>query len=128
MYVHFPFHPFHSSYHRDARYLEPFSCSHITFSSSRTVFLVTVAVTCIVQRCNVAHGFPSRTISSFLQTVAVTRNVQRCNVAHGFPSNHFPHIMPQLDFLAVIHIAQLECALAKNIMNSVGAVPLKFHL
>ena len=62
VYVHFPFHPFHSSYHRDARYLEPFSCSHITFSSSRTVFLVTVAVTCIVQRCNVAHGFPSRTI------------------------------------------------------------------
>ena len=32
------------------------------------------------------------------------------------------------DFLAVIHIAQLECALAKNIMNSVGAMPLKFLL
>ena len=39
------------------------------------------SITCNVQRCNVAHRPPSRTICLVLPTVAVTCIVQRCNVA-----------------------------------------------
>ena len=55
-----------------------------------------------VQRCNVAHVSPFKTISPVLPTLAVKCNVQRCNVAHRSPSNCFPHIMPQLILLLSI--------------------------
>ena len=32
------------------------------------------------------------------------------------------------DFLAVIHMAQFEGALSEDFMNSVGAMPVWFHL
>ena len=49
-----------------------------------------------VQRCNVAHVSPSKTISLVLPTVAVKCNVQRCNIAHKISIKLFPSIMPEL--------------------------------